>query len=104
MDPRYPTSTPGEIKAAKDREREHVATSKTLLQRLCGIVYATRDEQRRLNYIDDQEYANLVRLRHSGCDAIQTVTAALSRPQIPSSPEVNDATDGLYGTQRMEEL
>jgi hypothetical protein len=56
---------------------ETISIPKFLLDRICGMVYATRGEQSRLDYITDKEYGELVRLRHSGHGAIETVLTAL---------------------------
>ena len=57
---------------------EKISVSRELLQRICGMVYATRGEQQRLNFITCEEYCALVRLRHSGHGSIDTVLTALS--------------------------
>ena len=56
---------------------EQVSVPKDILNRICGMVYATRCEQHRLNFVTDDEYAKLVSLRHSGHDSIDTVLTAL---------------------------
>lgn len=58
-------------------EEEKISVPKDLLNRICGMVYATRGEQSRLNYITTAEYGKLVSLRHSGHDSIETVLTAL---------------------------
>ena len=60
------------------KEEEQISVPKDLLSRICGMVYATRGEQHRLDYVTDAEYAKLVSLRHSGHDSIDTVLTALS--------------------------
>lgn len=62
-------------------DNETVPVEKSILHRICGMVYATRGEQHRMNFVTDKEYAELVRLRHSGHDSIDTVLTALSRPE-----------------------
>jgi hypothetical protein len=62
----------------KTVEEENISVPKDLLERICGMVYATRGEQHRLDYVTDHEYAQLVTLRHSGHDSIETVLTALS--------------------------
>ena len=57
---------------------ETISVPKDLLNRICGMVYATRGEQHRLDFVTDAEYAKLVSLRHSGHDSIDTVLTALS--------------------------
>ena len=57
---------------------DKISVPKDLLERICGMVYATRGEQHRLDYVTDHEYAQLVTLRHSGHDSIETVLTALS--------------------------
>lgn len=64
--------------SANARAEEVVSIPKSLLQRICGMVYATRGEQSRCNFITDDEYGKLVSLRHSGHDSIETVLTALS--------------------------
>jgi hypothetical protein len=58
-------------------ESEMVSVPKDVLQRICGMVYATRSEQIRMGYINDTEYRRLVSLRHGGNDSIATVLSAL---------------------------
>ena len=60
-----------------DGIEEKIGVPKSLLNRICGMVYATRGEQHRMNYVTDDEYASLVILRHSGHDSIETVLMAL---------------------------
>ena len=66
---------------------ENVTISREFLNRICGMIYATRGEQHRLNFINDTEYAALVRLRHNGHDAVDTVLTALDAAR----KEANDA-------------
>lgn len=54
-----------------------VSVPKDVLERICGMVYATRGEQIDRGYINGHEYAQLVSLRHGGYDAIETVLTAL---------------------------
>lgn len=71
-----------ELRATVDRLKapvsdESVAVPRAILQRICGMVYATRRVQNRMNYVTDQEYVKLVNLQHSGKDAVETVMTAL---------------------------
>jgi len=59
---------------------EMISVPKGVLERICGMVYATRGEQIDHGYIDHLEYARLVSLRHSGNDAVTTVLNALENP------------------------
>jgi len=56
----------------------NVLVPKPMLERICAMVYASRGEQHRMNYITDHEYGELVRLRHGGKDSIETVMTALA--------------------------
>lgn len=60
-------------------DQTEISLPRDLIERLCQMVYATRGEQRRLNFIDDHEYAELVRLRHSNRTSIETVLTALGK-------------------------
>ena len=76
---------------------ENVAVPKALLNRICGMVYASRGEQLRMNYVTDHEYTELVRLRHSGHDAIETVMTALRSAE--QSQALTDKTDAWEARQ-----
>jgi hypothetical protein len=71
-------------------EEEKISVPKNLLNRICGVVYVSRGELHRLDYITDEEYGNLVSLRHSGHDSIDTVLTALS---VMSDAEECDHND-----------
>ena len=68
---------------------ETIKVPKDVLQRICGMVYATRGEQHCMDYITDTEYAELVRLRHSEHDSIDTVLTALSGAKVMQPRVVN---------------
>jgi hypothetical protein len=65
-------------RSADTVDKTTVKVTKAILERICGMVYATRAEQSRLDYITDKEYLELVRLRHGGCGSVETVLTALS--------------------------
>lgn len=64
------------VSASEERER----VLREALEKVCPMVYATRGEQLRLGFITHEEYRDMVRLRHSGIGAVETVCAALATP------------------------
>ena len=66
------------MNSAQDANGGWISVPNELLNRICGMVYATRAEQSRLGYITDDEYGKFVILRHSGHDSIDTVLTALA--------------------------
>lgn len=79
--------TPKPVERVTVAEEVKISVPRDLLNRICGMVYATRGEQHRLNYVTDDEYGKLVGLRHGGHDSIETVLTALNRAELAKADD-----------------